>query len=96
MIIVVTGARGLLGSEIMRFLGARETAIGWSGGTHEGYRRIDIMSQKDIDHGLDIDRPDIVIHCAANPNIGSYSAWVAGGAAGAAGEQGSSGTRLIC
>jgi len=72
--IVVTGSRGLLGSEIMRFFGAREAAIGWSGGGHEGYRRVDITNQKDIDHGLDIDRPDIVIHCAANPNVASCEA----------------------
>jgi dTDP-4-dehydrorhamnose reductase len=74
MIVVVTGARGLLGSEIIHSFGPDHEVIGWSAGQHEGYRQVDVTDQRQIEHGLDQDRPDLVIHCAANPNIASCEA----------------------
>jgi dTDP-4-dehydrorhamnose reductase len=74
MIVVVTGARGLLGSEIMRSFGERETVIGWSSGAHAGYRQVDVTDPGEIAAGLDQDRPDVVINCAANPNIAACEA----------------------
>src|SRR5690348_13180388 len=74
MIVVVTGARGLLGSQIMHSFGSGHTVIGWSAGQHEGYRQVDVTDRGQIDRGLDEDRPDLVIHCAANPNIASCEA----------------------
>lgn len=69
MIVAVTGARGLLGSEFMIAFGARQAAVGWSSGIHEGYRQVDVRSADQIARALDDDQPDIVIHCAADPNI---------------------------
>lgn len=69
MIVVITGARGLLGGELMRVFGARLATVGWSGGAHEGYRQVDVRSADDIARALDQDQPDIVIHCAANPTV---------------------------
>ncbi|WP_405523613.1 SDR family oxidoreductase [Streptomyces canus] len=69
MIAVVTGARGLLGSEFMIAFGTRQAALGWSSGTHEGYRQVDVRSADQIARALDDDQPDVVIHCAADPNI---------------------------
>lgn len=69
MIVVVTGARGLLGSEVMRFFRLHEAAVGWSSSEHNGYRKVDVTQKRDIDRALDEDRPDVIIHCAANPNV---------------------------
>ncbi|MBO0802912.1 MAG: SDR family oxidoreductase [Nocardiopsaceae bacterium] len=75
MRIAVTGARGLLGSEVARRLAADGHAVtGWSSGRHGGYRHADVRRQEDIDLALDSDRPDAVVHCAANPNIASCEA----------------------
>jgi dTDP-4-dehydrorhamnose reductase len=94
MIVVVTGARGLLGSEIVRSFGERDTVIGWSSAAHAGYRQVDVTRPDEIAAALDsvslgaagldsvnLDaagpdggRPDVVINCAANPNIASCQA----------------------
>jgi dTDP-4-dehydrorhamnose reductase len=75
MKIVLTGARGLLGSEVARRFAADGHAVtGWTSGRHDGYRQVDVHRQEDIDLALDSGRPDAVIHCAANPNIASCEA----------------------
>jgi dTDP-4-dehydrorhamnose reductase len=71
MIVAITGARGLLGGELIRVIGARQATVGWSSGFHEGYRQVDVRSADDIARALDDDQPDIVVHCAADPNIAS-------------------------
>lgn len=75
MKIAVTGARGLLGSEIARRFAADGHAVtGWSSGHHDGYRHVDVRRREDIGLALDEDRPDVVVHCAANPSIPSCEA----------------------
>jgi dTDP-4-dehydrorhamnose reductase len=71
---VVTGSRGLLGSEVMRYFTSHGTADGWSSGAHKGYWQVDVTDQQAIDHALDLDQPDVIIHCAANPNIAACQA----------------------
>lgn len=58
----------------MRYFTSRDTAIGWSHGAHEGYRQVDVTRQRSIDQALDEDQPDVIIHCAANPNIAACEA----------------------
>lgn len=69
MIAAITGARGLLGSEFMSRFGIADSAVGWSSGLHEGYRQVDVRVSDQISRALDTDCPDVVIHCAADPNI---------------------------
>jgi dTDP-4-dehydrorhamnose reductase len=74
-VIVVTGARGLLGSAVSCRFGW-SGAIGWSHGDHEGYRKVDVTSQDSIERALDAAEiaPEAIIHCAANPNTAACEA----------------------
>jgi dTDP-4-dehydrorhamnose reductase len=75
-VIVVTGARGLLGSAASRRFGGLPDVIGWSHGDHDGYVSVDVTSQDSIGRALNAAGapPDTIIHCAANPNIAACEA----------------------
>lgn len=69
---VVTGARGLLGSQLMRAFG--DGTVGWSGGEHPGYRQVDVTDPEQVARALDADGPEVLVNCAANPNVGACEA----------------------
>jgi dTDP-4-dehydrorhamnose reductase len=69
MKVVVTGARGLLGSQVMRTFATAAQVSGWSSGEHDGYRRVDVRDATAVARGLDTDAPDVVVHCAADPDV---------------------------
>lgn len=74
MITVVTGARGLLGNQLLRASAAVGAAVGWSSGEHAGYRRVDLREPDEVRRALDEDRPDVIVNCAANPNVAGCEA----------------------
>lgn len=75
MKVVVTGARGLLGGEVAaRFGEAGHAVTGWSSGRHDGYRRVDVLRREESVRALDDDRPDVLVHCAANPSVAACEA----------------------
>lgn len=75
MKVVVTGARGLLGGEIVRRFGeAGYSVAGWSSGQHDGYRQVNVLRRQESVRALDDDRPDVLVHCAANPSVGACEA----------------------
>lgn len=76
IVIVVTGARGLLGSAVSRRFGGPPGVAGWSRGDHDGYVRADVTSQEAVERALDAAGapPEAIIHCAANPNIAACEA----------------------
>jgi dTDP-4-dehydrorhamnose reductase len=63
MKILVTGARGMLGSDLCPRLAARHEVVAWD------LPELDVTDTDAVMRGLTAERPDAVVHCAAFANV---------------------------
>ncbi len=63
MTIVVTGSRGMLGTDIMQMLSSGHDVIGWD------LHNCNILEADQVDRMVSAARPDVIIHAAAYTNV---------------------------
>ncbi len=65
MKIILTGASGLLGREVMHLLSADFTVEGWAFSRAAGLKQINLLEQEHVEEEYYRFQPDIVVHSAA-------------------------------
>ena len=71
MKIIVTGASGLLGREIMRALAPEHNVEGWAFSRAEKLKKVNLLDSREVEKTFHHFKPDILIHAAAErrPNV---------------------------